>query len=251
MSQAASQPSVWKLWKEVAASYRTHFWRYTLIVLVVALPTTAFTAISQGDATVAAYGALAALFMNAALLYAIITCQAQEKVKLRTFYYNSSIAIVRYVIVGIVLAIMLIPAAFGLSLVGLGGGISEIPSVGEVTLLGIIGLILAIPSIYLIIRNGFALIGVFESGIWPGAALQASRQITQGRFWGLFLRYIGMSLGLLVVALPIAFICIGLFTVSQEPLFLSLYQILNTAIILPLFYLYLYRLYISLGGKHD
>lgn len=252
MSELKKIPSGVKLWRQVLSDYRLHFWRYTFIVLVVIIPVTILNEIALGDATVSAYGSLATLFMNTALIYAIFQFNASSsKPTFRSLYYDSSKVMLRYIIVGVILALMLIPAALGLGIIGLGGNAGGAPALGELLLLGIIGLFISLPSIYLMVRNGLGLITVYTDDLWPSKALKRSRELTAGRFWQVLGRYALLILGLLVAILPLSVLLIGLFVVTQASIFLSVYQILNTAVILPLLYLYLYKLHNSLVSNNN
>ena len=253
MAKADDLTSGWKLWKQTFKAYRLHFWRYTGIILIIIVPSIILSAIAAGDPTVAAYGALASLIMNAALIYAVITLGStpESNVSFRELYYASSSVLVRYIIVGVVLAAMLVPAALGLGLIGLGGNGTAGPPLGELLLLSLVGFIVALPSIYLLVRNGLAIITVYGGNRWPGEALRRSRQITAGRFWAVLARYLILLLGLLVVVLPGALAIIGMFLITRSELFLSLFQVLSVAIILPLLYIYLYKLHQSLISLHQ
>ena len=251
MSASHNLPSGWELWKNTLANFRLHIWHYILIVLVVTIPNQIINTLANGDSTVAVYSLIASLFMNGALLYAVIRFKAEpdSKPKLRELYYNSSSALLRYIIVSLTLAVMLIPAAFGLWLTGAGGNANAAPALGEQLLLGFIGLIIASPSIYLLIRNGFSTLIVYEGTTWPFQALRRSRKLTRQHFWALLGRNLIMALGLLVAILPLTIVCIGLFLLTHVKFFLTLNQIINVTILLPLFYIYLYELYKSLGIK--
>lgn len=251
MSVAHKIPSGWQLWKKTITDFRRHFWRYILLVLVVIVPSRLINALSSGDSTVAVYTLIASLFMNGAIIYAVIRFKSEpnSKLKLRELYYNSSTALLRYIIVSFVLALMLIPAAFGLWLTGSGSSAIAAPPLGEQILLGLIGFMISIPSIYLLIRNGLSTLIVYEGTSWPSDALRRSRELTKGYFWAILLRYLILALGLLVAILPLTIIFIGLFLLTQIQFFTTLNQIVNVALVLPLFYLYAYELYKNLLRK--
>ncbi len=251
MSDSYKLPSGWQLWRKTIANFRRHIWRYILLVLAVIIPTKVINTLAGGDSTVAVYTLIASLFMNGALIYAVIRLRAEpaSKPKLRELYYNSSAGLLRYIIVSVVLAVMLIPAAFGLWLSGAGASANAAPTLGEQLLLGFIGLIISIPSIYLLIRNGLASLIVYEGTTWPAQALKASRDLTKGHFWAIVARYLIMALGLLVAILPLTLVCIGLFLLTQIQFFITLNQIINVTLLLPLFYLYTYELCKSLSMK--
>ena len=243
--------SGWKLWKQSLRMYRRHFWRLVVLVFIVVLPNTLLTSLTQSDATVSAYSSLAMLVMNVTLIYSVILfgSKPDSKPTFRELYYGSSSVLLRYLLVGFVLAIMLVPAALGLGLVGLGGNGTSTPPLGELLLLSLIGLIVSVPSIYLLIRNGLAVITVFGHSRWPGQALRRSRELTQGRFWALLGRYAILVLGLLGAVLPASIVCIGLLIATGSQFFLGLYQVLNAVVLLPLLYIYLYQLHQGLSAE--
>ncbi len=238
--------SGWSLWRQTLSAYKLHFWRYTGLVLLVIVPTSVLSATTSGDATIAAYGSLASLIMNVALIYVVILYgnTPDSKITFRTLFYDSSAVLIRYLVVGFLLAIMLIPAALGLGLLNFGS--PNVPPLGEIILLAIIALIAASPSIYLLIRNGLAAITVYGDNRRPLEALRRSRQLTQGRFWVILGRYLILGLGIILAALPISFVCIGLFLLTHVQFFISLYSVINAAIILPLLYIYLFNLHQAL-----
>lgn len=244
--------SGWSLWRQTLVAYHNHWQWYSIIVLVITIPTAIIVGIAPTDSTVAAYGSLAALMMNVALIYAInhFDKSPDSKPKLRGLFYESSEVFVRYIVVGLVLAIMLIPAAWGLGIVGLGGNTTTPPPLGELVLFAIIGFIVAIPSIYLLTRNGLAIILVFQDKLWPAQALRRSRELTKGWFWPLIGRYLILSLGLLIAIIPFSLIFIGLLVSTQNQVFATLFQISNATIILPLLYLYLFKLKHALDSKN-
>jgi hypothetical protein len=252
MINSHNLPSGWQLWRLAITGFRLHMWRYIFLVLVVIIPNQLINALAGGDSTVAVYTLIASLFMNGALIYAVIRFKAEpnSKPKLRELYYTSSAGLLRYIIVSLILAVMLIPAAFGLWLSGAGNSTMAAPALGEQLLLGLIGLIIAIPSIYLLIRNGLGSLIVYEGSVWPSEAIRRSRQVTKGHFWALLVRYLIMTLGLIVAIIPLTIICISLFLFTHIQFFITLNQIVNVTLLLPLFYLYTYELYSSLGTKN-
>lgn len=251
MTKSTNLPSGWALWRQTITVYLAHWRLYSIIVLVITIPTAALKVLASGDATIVAYSSLATLIMNVALIYAVIGFDEKPNVrpKLRGLFYESSTVLIRYVIVGFTLAIMLIPAAFGLGLVGLASNTTTVPPLGEILLFGIVGLIIAIPSIYLLTRNGFGLITVFENNNWPTHALRASRNLTKGYFWAVLGRNLIMALGLFIAIIPFSVVFIGLLIVTQNNLFASIYQIADTVILLPLLYIYMFKLSKALGVK--
>ncbi|MEO7617214.1 MAG: hypothetical protein ABIS59_00055 [Candidatus Saccharibacteria bacterium] len=251
MSKSTKLISGWGLWRQTIMAYRAHWRLYSIIVLVITVHAAIVKVLAPGDATITAYSSLAALIMNVALIYAIIgfNLTPDFKPSLRSLFYDSSVVLIRYVIVGFCLAIMLIPAAFGLGLVGLTSNTTTVPPLGEILLFAVIGLIIAIPSIYLLTRNGLALITVFEDDNWPMQALRKSRTLTKGHFWAVLGRNIIMALGLLIAIIPFSAIFIGLLVITQNTIFSAMYQIADTAILLPLLYTYLFKLSQALGVK--
>lgn len=252
MSRSPKLISGWILWRETLSAYRKHWQWYSIIVLIITIPTAVIVGIAPTDSTVAAYGSLAALLMNVALIYAIIHFDQNpdSKPKLRELFYESSEVLVRYIVVGLALAIMLVPAVWGLGIVGLGGNNTTPPPLGELILFSIIGFIVAIPSIYLLTRNGLALILVFQDKLWPAQALRRSRELTKGCFWPLIGRYLILSLGLLIAIIPFSIIFIGLLVLTQNQIFATLFQISNATIILPFLYLYVLKLKQALDSKN-
>lgn len=228
---------------------RRHWKLYLAVVVLVALPTNLIETYFSPGAGLQSWLSIAGLFMNVAVLYAIIRHhRSGDRIGLRTAYYSSSHAVLRYFIVLIWLGLMLLPAAAGsqIYLAGVSGAVS--PSVGEQALLALAALIVSLPSIWLIIRFVLAMVAVVDHEARPMTALKLSWNLTEGRFWAVLGRLIMLVLwSALLLALPLIILGV-LYALLHWLVWLMLMQLAASLFGLPLYALYAFYLYEALGG---
>jgi hypothetical protein len=244
-------PSGWSLFRETLDDFRLHLWRYLLLVGIIAIPTN-LIAMSPGlaaDSTVSLYVNLGSLFMTAALLWAVTRGQDDAKLKLRQIYYDGSAIVLRFILVIIVLALMVLPAAVGISLYSLGanssGGGVSIPV--QLLLAGL-ALLMAAPSFFWLIRFSMAIFSVAVEGEWPLVALGSARRLTLGHFWPLAGRVLQLLVWVLLVMIIPLVVFIGLASVTHFIFFIVLLQISFSLLATPIIALYTFRLYGILKG---
>jgi hypothetical protein len=231
-------------------NFSAHWKLYLGIVALVALPTNLIQTYFAPGSGLQSYLSLAGLFMNVALLYAIIRiARRQDKFGLRTAYYSGSHAVLRFFIVLLWVGLMLVPLAIGSEIyaVGVAGPIT--PSVGEQVLLGFLGLLFAVPSFWLLTRFGLGLVAVVDHEARPLTALRLAWRLTRGRFWTV----LGRLVMLVVWALLILVVPLGVLALVYAGLhwlfWLMLLQLTAALFGLPLFALYGFYLYEALGGE--
>jgi hypothetical protein len=242
-------PSGWQLFHASLVAYRAHPWRYLIIIGIVAIPTNLIgmsTALSS-DPTVALYLNLASLFMTAAILWTVARGQTDPHFKLRQAYYDGAAILVRFIATIAVLALMIFPAAIGLSLYSLGSASND----GSVSLpvqllLGGLALILALPTLYWLVRYGLSIYRVTAEDDWPIEALKASRQLSLGHFWQIAGRLAQLIVWVaLIMALPL-FVFLALAILVHAYFFVVLLQISFSLIAIPVIALYTFGLYQAL-----
>jgi hypothetical protein len=239
-------PSGWRLFRDSLGDFRLHLWRYLALVGVVVIPSNliGLSASLASDPTVLLYENLGSLFMTAALIWAVSREQSNDGMKLRQAYYDGSSMVLRFIVVLAMLAIMSLPAAIGLSLYSLGSTTtSGAAALSVQLLLGALALVLSLPTLYWIIRYGLSIVRLAVTDEWPVAAIKSARLLTLGYFWQLAGRVAQLLVWIILLMLLPALLFIGLALVTHAVLFVVLFQLSFSLIILPFSALYVYRLY--------
>ena len=112
-------PKPWGLFRSSWSDYRAGWKRFILILAIVAVPINLIPLFnfSTAAASIDSYTLFATIFMNVALIWAIVERDRSGKVpSLSHAYYDSSIAIIRFILVTLLLVLMLLPAALGATL---------------------------------------------------------------------------------------------------------------------------------------
>ena len=235
------------------------FWQrkglYLWIVAIVVVPFQAIGAVVHDDAltsaTLNAFSTMAiAIFMNLALIYAIMAVRAGQPVKAKLAYYEASAGAVRFIVVCLLLSFMLIPAALGgfVYLVGSYAPFGLSGSIGELLLIGLVALMVTLPSAWLLVRFSLSVVAVAIDGSLPLVALRRSRELTLGRFWRVSGRLIVMLLSLLLIVV-IAYIPSALlgFVVKDGIVLNAIYLAFFNLLAIPFINLYQINLYQDLA----
>lgn len=221
-----------------------------LIVGVVAVPVNLlglFGTLSE-DTSFNAYSTIAALFMNVALLTAIVHLAggANQRLSLGDAYYDGSSAVLRFVIVSAVLSLLALPLLIALVVYTIGTypTAGTVPGPAEHAILGGVAFLVALPSLWLLTRFLLALPITVADGQRPVAALRRARQLTLGRFWAVLGRLFALAIVTLAVSLVLyaPFVGLGLVLPNQASLFFAVYQIILSLLLLPFINIYLYKL---------
>jgi hypothetical protein len=255
-SHAATPPrapkptSAYRLARGALSDFRAGWIGYSWILAIIAIPVN-FFALSQSQSNVTdtsstVYGYAAILVMNAGLLWAVVEQGRTRKVpRPGSAYYDGSALIIRVVVITILLSLMALPLLFALTIYA-----SAARSIGasgaELLLIGLVLSIVALPTFILVTRFGLGIIVSAVTGLRPIAALRVARQLTLGRFWLVFGRFAGLILFMIIIAVPMALLVVLLSFLNLEPLAIFLFGVITTLTALPLFDLYLLRLYRSL-----
>ena len=167
---------------------------------------------------------------------------------MRAAYYEGTAPLVRFLLVALLLALMLIPFALG-SLIYINGvtGATLAASTSEKLILGLVWLVFALPSLLMIARYVLAIFAVIEPGATPMGAIHKASALVKGKTF----RVAGRLLVLGLVALFILVVPTIIATSAGSSVIntwgLVAVQLLSTLIILPVSNLYLYSLYDHLG----
>jgi hypothetical protein len=241
-----------KLIRATLREFATGWKTYCLVVGLIAVPVDILSAVfslSTSDVSYA-YFSLASYISVVALIWAITRRHMTGRAStLREAYYDGSVAVVRYFLVSLVLIVLLVPAAFGAALYGI--GLTASSSTGSYSpvlmLIALVCFVIAIPSGVLLIRFGLAPFVAVQDGLPPFEALRIARTYTMGRFWPLVGRYIVLGLALLGMLVPIIIATIVLSLLHLGAVATPVFEIASTLLILPMANIYMYRLFLSIS----
>ena len=248
---AGSWELIWRVWDDLRADWKPYLW----ILVIVTVPIDIISVIPSmaGDASISSFASFAAIVMNVALIWAILRRQETGHVpKLATAYYDSSIALLRFLLVTVALVVMLLPAGLGASLFS--AALATAPDVSsasaaELLLVGLVGLILSVPSIWLMTRFALGPLLAIRDGLRPMAALRASRNLTLGRFWRVLGRFLMLGLYIAILSIPASLITVVFAFFKLDSLATFLFEVITTLVALPVVNLYLVRLAASLSDS--
>lgn len=235
----------WQLLRQSFGLWRAHLGLLTAIVAIVALPANLLNLFqSSSDSALAGYAAVANALLVLALIWTVKRLDAAQPVSVKQAYYDGTASLVKYFLLLVMLALMLLPLVIGVSIYALGltGGVTT--GLGEKILLGGLGLLVALPTLYWLPRYLLSIYAVEETT--PLAALRSSRLAVQGRYWPVLGRLVVLglvSVGLLLV--PSVGLAVAAQITGQE-IFLVVLQLISALIFLPLNIIYLHRLYEAL-----
>ena len=233
--------------------FRTHWKPYLKITALVFVPVNALSVLAAlaNDSGFNAYATIATVVMTIALLWTIIELGRGGAVPtLQQAYYQGTAAFVRYVLVGLWLLLMLIPAGIGSFIYALGAAPPPgvLVTASDALFINTLALAFAIPSVWLLTRFGLALNATIVDHKTPWQALKYSRRLTLGRFWRVLARQLVMALVLVLMGavtyLPVA----GLGLVfHQSPVLSAFYSLLFMIMAWPFMALYSLKLYDDLN----
>lgn len=250
MSHSGKLPGSRVLLGKSLRGLKAHWKLYLGIIVLVALPTNIIETYFAPAAGLQSYLSMAGLFMNVALLYAVIrVADRGQDFGIRTAYYSGSHAVLRLFIVLFWIFVMLLPLIAGSALYAAGVSGNITPSAGEQILLGVVALVVAVPSLWLMGRFVLSLVAVVDHEIRPLHALRLSWRLTAGLFWPVFGRLVMLVVWtFLILLLPLVILAV-LYALTHWLFWLMLIQILTSLVGLPLFALYGFYLYEALGGR--
>lgn len=239
--------SGWSDFRAAIALFREHWQLYSLLILSVSIPSDliGMSSTFSADATLGTVVQVAALFMNLAVLWAVIQHIEGKKVTFGQAFYDGTAAMLRFILIGLTLVGLLIFAAIGVFIyeISVQSIYAPPPTSPEQLLIGFVCALLALPSIFLITRFGLAYIGVVHDNLRPIAALRRSWRLTRGRFW----RVLGHGAQLLVymaiVAIPPSLLAAALGLLKAGGWATFVFELCISVLALPIGNTYLVRFY--------
>lgn len=231
----------WALVKASLADYRKDWLPYVKILAVVSVPFNLVAIFDFQPADVqsfSTYGFFASIFMNVALLWSILEHNRGHKPTMPQAYYTGVGQVVSYVLTTLLLVLMLVPLALGITIYSAAAAPDQGTTPGEVLLVGVVALVIALPSFYLAARYGLSMLLVMRDKLRPIAALRRARQLTLGRFWPVTGRLLILVLLVLVLCVPAGLVTMGLSLLHQDAWGVALFQIITTFTVLPITYIF-------------
>lgn len=242
-------------------------WRHKklllLIVAIVQLPvtilslfTTSGTQTTSTTNSLDPYANFAYLFMNVALLFAVVSWhKGDNNASIKRAYYASSKHLLRFLLASAVVILGLLPAMFGFVLYAVAnaatGGVGA--SAGEQAVIIGFCLLVSLPSYWFLNRYLLGPVLVVAEDLNPLAALARSRRLSLGRFWRVIGRLLMLLLVIIIVALAV--LAPGFILTLLVPAaggWATLYfEVTFTLIILPYIAVYLVNLYHDLAKTTD
>lgn len=243
----AKTPGFWGLFTGSCRDFWTERRSLMLVAMVAALPVGLISLLSQ-DPGILAYGSLAAVIMNLALIWTVVRLQKGHMVTLKEAYYEGTSALVRFLLVALVLVASLLPFIIGATIFSSAVSDTTVTvGLAEKLLVGVLWLILALPTLRWLTRYCFALLLVSQPGVTPIQALKTSRQRVKGRSWSIFGRLASLTaLSIVIIFIPTIAVYV-LIPPAFSPFILAVLQLVVTLTVLPLYYVFLYRLYKGLA----
>lgn len=169
-------------------------------------------------------------------------------IKIRDALYNATGPLISSLLVVLVIAAQLLPAAIGLYVILLSQSGIWAQSAAEMWVVAVIGIALFAVSLYFIVSSSMALIIVSNAQAYPWLSLVAARKLVKGKRWNIFLRLFMLIIVLLLVwavFLPGALLLAYTLRIDWLPLVPVTVQLLN-AFSLVFGSIYIYRLYRTL-----
>jgi hypothetical protein len=234
-----------------------------LIVAIVQIPAIAL-ALLAGSSTsttgssnnIDAYTNFAAIFMDAALLYAAFSWHKDNNsVGLKRAYYDSSKYVLKFLLASALVILGLLPALFGLIIYAVaaaaGSGIGS--TIGEQAIIIALCLLVAAPSFWFLTRYLLGPVAVVAGDLDPLKSLARSRRLSLGRFWRVLARLLILCLVVIVVALVVlapGFI-LTLLVPSAGGWASVYFELAFALVVLPYISIYLVNLYQDLAKTTD
>lgn len=253
MAKAKLVPTFRNLFKATWGTYASNWQLLLGVSSVVAVPSALLNWLG-GSQEVSVYTALAALFMNLALIWTISHIDTKLRPGIKQAYYQGTAKFIVYFLVISSLAAMLLPFVWGTSLYTTGMSSLAAISTLEKIVIALLSLLLSVPSLFWLNRYFLALFALQDEGATPILALRASKKLVKGRGWIVLRRNLAFILVMiLLLILPTVAMLVS-FEYSGNQVFLYLLQLITTLVFLPFSYVYwfgLYRALLAAGPAND
>lgn len=164
------------------------------IIAIVELPAFFFLTkpTNPSSTNLEAYGNIAAVFMNVAVLYAAARWNAGATVTFKSAYFDGSAFVVRNLLASVLVILGLIPVLLGIVLYVASMSLSAYvgPATSVNVVMALLATMLAVPSIWFATRFLLGPVAVVASDLTPIAAFKRSRSLSLGRFWSVLARLV-------------------------------------------------------------
>ncbi len=187
------------------------------------------------------YQAVIQVLMSLALIWTLRQLYAGRKVGIRDGFYQGAYPLVPFVLVLVVIAVQVIPAAIGVYLYSTVNGTGIAATTAEQILWAVVAFLAVLLSLYLICSSIIALYIVSLPNMRPMAALKSASQLVQFRRWAVLRKLLFLPLVMLIAGAVVLFPVILIYTPAAPWVFLLL-----SMVALPIVHSYVYALYRSL-----
>ena len=245
MAKSAHLPQARRL---IADSFRDT-WRnkrsLVPIILIVMVPVLLLGLTMGAASSASAYGSLATLIMNVAVITTVMHLAAGTKhVKLAEAYYGGTRRFVPFVLVVLMLMAQTLPLLFGGLLYVSGSGGTVGLGLPEKLILVGMWAVIALPTFRWLARSIFALYIVQDDDVSPVAAVRASSALVRGATWRVGVRLLAATLTIFVLIIGPALVAATLPADSGlgSQLLLAGLQLLLGLVVVPFAAMYGYKL---------
>lgn len=249
-------PGSWSLFTMALSSYKSNWKKYVGIIAIVDIPAAIYSILMGmgGDGGVNVVITILTVIMNSTLVWMIVQLESgtnEDRPKIGASYYAASSILVSFSLILLAIVVMLIPAMFGVMLFGTTLMQSNALGIGwqEQAISGFVALVLSAPSMYLMVRYIFAFVISAQDNFRPMRSLKASRFVTLGYFWPVLGRLVLLVLLLAVCSVPVSLVTFLVAQLHLVALTLNVFKLLASFVALPIFFLYIYKLYQNLEAR--
>lgn len=231
------------LMKSVRQDLEVHSGVLIRTILIVMIPTTIMSAAAgtTNESSVSVYIGLATIAMNGALVWQSTQIVNNKDIDVKTAYYSGS-PVVRLLLLSWWLVLGLLPLGLALLTYGVATA-SGTDLLSRVALLALV-VAVAVPSLIYQASVSLSMYALMDRpDMGPIDALRQSRKVTRGRIWLVIKRLAAMILVAFAIVAPPSILFGLIAAYAQIGWILYFLQVVVAVAALPVFHLYLARLY--------
>lgn len=187
------------------------------------------------------YGLVLMVVFSLAVIWTVRHITAKKQFNLRDSFYRSQTPLVPYLALIGLISIQLIPLAIGSLIYSIITAQHIAINAWENLFFLVVWLGLSLTSIYWLVNSLMATYAVTLPGMYPLAALKATRQLVRHRRWFLLRKILFLPVVLFAI-----FAIVFLFLVAIAPSAVFWFYDVSLILALPIFHIYYYHLYRSL-----
>lgn len=234
----------WRLLKNSLMDYRLNFKTLGAAVLV-AVVINWLIRLGSSAESVAVYQGLWFVFVSCALIWTIRHAGPKQALSLRQIYWAGSGPALKVLIVMGLLALTTVPFSIGAFIFSAIGWLNTTGSAAGQIITGAVWLALGLSSLLFLARLLPALVIATLPDIGPGQAIGLSWRITRGSTWQISARLVAILIYTALI-FGLATLIAG-FADLESGLGIVVVETMIFAFVLPVFYLWLFKLYRELA----